>query len=265
MKHLFKHAAFAAFIGAMAFTACSDDDNNIQIDRDLSGEYKSEMNVTVTEIGADESEKELGTYLVPQQFTVARSADGNEYMDLTIKGIKFDDQSWGDLTLTHLKAGRYADRYTIVSESDQSMSINGLGNCTVSLIGSGNPQAVSAVINVNASGRRIELIVTGTKLNGTESSQGAISTFVFDANYDKANAAVTTQPQIEGQNITFHVAPGADITKLKATVTTTPEETTKLYPASNTAIDYTTPATYIVAAEDGTRIEYTVTAIVDAE
>ena len=137
MKHLFKHAAFAAFIGAMAFTACNDDDNNIQIDRDLSGEYKSEVNVTVTEIGADESEKELGTYLVPQQFTVAQSADGNEYMDLTIKGIKFDDQSWGDLTLTHLKAGRYADRYTIVSESDQSMSINGLGNCTVSLIGSG--------------------------------------------------------------------------------------------------------------------------------
>lgn len=264
MKNRFRNAALAAVVGLFAFTACSDDEH-LQIAEDLNGTYKSELTCTVTEIAADGTEKETGDYLVPQRFTVAQSADDAGYLDLTIHDVRFSDQNWGDLTLAHLKAGYYAGRYTFNTETEHNVTLNGPGSCTVTATGSGNPQAVSAVIYVTADNRRFELIVTGTKLTGSESSDGAISSFVFDANYDKANAVVTRQPEITGHDIRFHVAPGSDVTKLKATVTTTPEETTKLYPESNTAVDFTLPVTYIVAAEDGTRIEYTVTAIVDAE
>lgn len=264
MKQILGKLTFAiVLIGAFVFTACSDDDNHIQIEKDLNGEYKSEMQLIVTEIGSDGTEKQIGEYLVPQNFTVSRSAEGGDYMDLVIKDIRFSDQNWGDLTLQHLKVGFYAGRYTIVTEADQDVHIDGIGECSVNLVGSGNTQAVSNVIYVNAGSQQFELIVTGTKLSGSESSEGVISTFKFDENYDKVNAVVTQQPQISGKNIVFHVAPGSNITGLKPTVTTTPEETTKLYPSSNTAVDFTNPVTYIVVAEDGTRIEYTVTAIID--
>lgn len=264
MKNGFINAAFAMFVGLCTFTAC-DDDEHLQIEKDLNGTYKSELTCIVTEIATDGSEKETGNYLVPQRFTVAQSAGDVNCLDLIIQDVRFNDQNWGDLTLNHLKAGYYADCYTFNTETEQSVALNSLGNCVVTVTGSGNTKAVSAVIYVTTGNRCFELVLTGTKLIGNESSEGAISSFVFDANYDKANAVVTRQPEITGRDIRFHVAPGSDVTKLKATVTTTPEGMTKLYPKSNVAVDFTIPVTYIVAAEDGTRIEYTVTAVVDEE
>lgn len=266
MKRILRNLIFAiVYIGTFVVAACSDDDNHIQIEKDLNGEYKSEIQLIVTEIGSDGSETQIGKYTVPQNFIVSQSEEGGDYLDLTIKDIRFNDQNWGDLALKHLKVGFYAGLYTIVTETDQNLQINGLGECSVNLIGSGNTRAVSNVLYINTGNQRFELIITGTKLFGSESSDGVISTFKFDENYDKVNAVVTQQPQISGNNIVFHVASGSNITGLKPTVTTSPEETTKLYPASNSAVDFTNPVTYIVVAEDGTRIEYTVTAVIDEE
>ena len=49
MKRILRNLIFAiVYIGTFVVAACSDDDNHIQIEKDLNGEYKSEIQLIVT-------------------------------------------------------------------------------------------------------------------------------------------------------------------------------------------------------------------------
>ena len=94
------------------------------------------------------------------------------------------------------------------------------------------------------------------------SQEAKITSFTFDTSIE-ANSIVTSQPVIEGNNISFTVSHDATSEQLSALVPTiTVSENATVSPASGSAVDFSKGAvTFTVTAEDGeTTASYTATA-----
>ena len=98
------------------------------------------------------------------------------------------------------------------------------------------------------------------------SEEAQITSFTFDIS-NEANTAVTSQPVIEGNTISFTVQYDATETMLSALVPTiSVSENATVSPASGSAVDFSQgPVTFTVTAQDGvTTSTYTATATKDS-
>ena len=98
------------------------------------------------------------------------------------------------------------------------------------------------------------------------SEEAQITSFTFDIS-NEANTAVTSQPVIEGNTISFTVQYDATETMLSALVPTiSVSENATVSPASGSAVDFSQgPVTFTVTAQDGvTTATYTATATKDS-
>ncbi len=242
-KNLF--LLFALICSMSLFTACSDDDEpdyTPVIEEELAGNYKGTLDVAID-----------GTTIaqgMPQRITVTGA--GTTAINLSLTNFSFSGIQVGDVALENCPMTQNGTTYDFTGTT--SLSITGL-TAEVSASGNIGGGNVSITLDINAmlgtTEQAVTVTYTGTKLDGTEGTAAEITAFTFDSE------AVTEQPTIDGNNITFKVLDGADITALVPTITVS--EGATVTPASGEAQDFTNPVTYTVVSEDyGTTNTYTV-------
>ena len=235
---------FALICSMSLFTACSDDDPDYTtvINEEIAGNYKGTLSVSINGQAVAQG--------IPQRITV--SGANATSINLSLTNFSFSGLQVGDVSLENCPMTQNGTSYDFTGTTELNItgltaSVNATGT-----IGNGN---VSINMDIDAMLGTMEQTVTvtytGTKLNGTEGTGADITAFTFDSE------AVTEQPVINGTNITFKVAEGADITALVPTITIS--EGATITPASGEAQDFTNPVTYTVVSEDyGTTKSYSV-------
>lgn len=120
---------------------------------------------------------------------------------------------------------------------------------------------VSMEVYVSIYDTELKVTYEGARLDGTESSEAEILSFVFDTSVE-ANKPVTQQPVIEGNEITIHVAVGTTDEQFAAMVPTiTVSENAEAYPAE--VIAWRSAPWIMVIAEDGTVNTYSIEFVYD--
>lgn len=236
---------FALICSMSLFTACSDDDPDYTpvIEEEIAGNYKGVLGVSIN--GQQVAQN------IPQRISV--SGAGATSINLSLTNFSFSGIQVGDVALQNCPMTQNGNTYDFTGATNLNItgltaSVNATGN-----IGNGT---VSITMDIDATLGTVEQTVvvtyTGTKLSGTEGTGAEITGFTFDSE------AVTEAPVIDGTNITFKVAEGADITALAPTITIS--EGATVTPASGVAQDFSNGKTvkYTVVSEDyGTTKIYT--------
>ena len=236
---------FALICSMSLFTACSDDDEpdyTPVIEEELAGNYKGTLDVAIDGMTIAQG--------MPQRITVTGA--GTTAINLSLTNFSFSGLQVGDVALENCPMTQNGTTYNFTGTT--SLNITGL-TAEVSASGNIGGGNVSITLDINAmlgtTEQAVTVTYTGTKLDGTEGTAAEITAFTFDSE------AVTEQPTIDGNNITFKVLDGADITALVPTITVS--EGATVTPASGEAQDFTNPVTYTVVSEDyGTINTYTV-------
>ena len=236
---------FALICSMSLFTACSDDDPDYTpvIEEEIAGNYKGVLGVSIN--GQQVAQN------IPQRISV--SGAGATSINLSLTNFSFSGIQVGDVALQNCPMTQNGNTYDFTGATNLNItgltaSVNATGN-----IGNGT---VSITMDIDATLGTVEQTVvvtyTGTKLSGTEGTGAEITGFTFDSE------AVTETPVIDGTNITFKVAEGADITALAPTITIS--EGATVTPASGVPQDFSNGKTvkYTVVSEDyGTTKIYT--------
>ena len=236
---------FTLICSMSLFTACSDDDPDYTpvIEEEIAGNYKGELGVSIN--GQQVAQN------IPQRISV--SGAGATSINLSLTNFSFSGIQVGDVALQNCPMTQNGNTYDFTGATNLNItgltaSVNATGN-----IGNGT---VSITMDIDATLGTVEQTVvvtyTGTKLSGTEGTGAEITGFTFDSE------AVTEAPVIDGTNITFKVAEGADITALAPTITIS--EGATVTPASGVPQDFSNGKTvkYTVVSEDyGTTKIYT--------
>ena len=235
---------FALICSMSLFTACSDDDEpNYEpvIDEQIAGKYKGELNISVD-----------GTHLatVNQQVTVSKASATS--INLSISNFSFMGTPIGDINLANCPLNYDGTTYTFSGTTSVSTS---LLTADVAGTGTANNGNLGLDLNIDAvvgtMTQSVTVTYSGTKLTGNEGTGAEITAFTFDSE------AVTEQPVINGNTITFKVLDGADISALAPTITVS--EGATVTPASGVAQNFNGEVTYTVVSEDyGTTTTYTV-------
>lgn len=241
---------FALICSMSLFTACSDDDPNYTkvIENEIAGNYKGMLEVSMTPEGGS-----VVTFdPVPQKITVTKASA--TAISLSITDFSFLNIQVGDINLDNCPLTQNGATYgfngtTQVSASALTADVKATGtisNGTIRL-------DLDIAAAVGGMQQDVTVTYTGTKLNGTEGTGADITAFTFDSE------AVTEQPVINGNTITFKVLDGADISALAPTITVS--EGATVTPASGVAQDFSNnrTVTYTVVSEDyGTTNTYSV-------
>lgn len=242
-KNLFYLFALICSMGM--FMACSEDDPDYTqvIETEIAGSYKGELNVNVD--GTD-----LGSSY--QKITVEKA--GAAAINLYIKDFSFLTIPVGDVDLLNCPLSENNGTYTFTGTTTVQVETVGL-DAAVDAQGSVADGQVSLNLSIKAtlgeSEQNVTVTFEGVKLNGTEGTEADIRSFTF------GSAVVSTQPVIDGTNITFNVLDGVDVTSLAPTIEVSAGAT--VTPASGVAQDFTNPVTYTVVSEDyATTKTYTV-------
>ncbi len=239
---------------AKAVTDTTDNpDITYPIDEQLAGEYKGLIDITLNEspVGTD----------IPKNITVAKVND-------TTVSLLLEDFSFEGIVLGTIQIDSCFLSLSDTPEEEYRFS----GGQTLSLVLGELPTTVNGTfssdgsifinIAIDFNGIPVDVTFNGTKLTGNESSEAQITAFTFDTSVE-ANSIVTSQPVIEGNNISFTVSHDATSEQLSALVPTiTVSENATVSPASGSAVDFSKGAvTFTVTAEDGeTTASYTATA-----
>ena len=239
---------------AKAVTGTTDNpDITYPIDEQLAGEYKGLLNITLggEPVGSD----------IARNITVAKVDD--ETVSLTLEDFSFMDIELGTIKVDSCKiAGSDIPEYDYSLSGEQTLTLNVIGEQHVTVDGGFADNTISLTISLDFNGTPVDVTFDGTKLTGNESSEAQITAFTFDTSVE-ANSIVTSQPVIEGNNISFTVSHDATSEQLSALVPTiTVSENATVSPASGSAVDFSKGAvTFTVTAEDGeTTASYTATA-----
>ena len=223
------------------------------IDEQLAGEYKGLLNITLggEPVGSD----------IARNITVAKVDD--ETVSLTLEDFSFMGIELGTIKVDSCKiAGSDIPEYDYSLSGEQTLTLNVIGEQHVTVDGGFADNTISLTISLDFNGTPVDVTFDGTKLTGNESSEAQITAFTFDTSVE-ANSIVTSQPVIEGNNISFTVSHDATSEQLSALVPTiTVSENATVSPASGSAVDFSKGAvTFTVTAEDGeTTASYTATA-----
>ena len=239
---------------AKAVTGTTDNpDITYPIDEQLAGEYKGLLNITLggEPVGSD----------IARNITVAKVDD--ETVSLTLEDFSFMGIELGTIKVDSCKiAGSDIPEYDYSLSGEQTLTLNVIGEQHVTVDGGFADNTISLTISLDFNGTPVDVTFDGTKLTGNESSEAQITAFTFDTSVE-ANSIVTSQPVIEGNNISFTVSHDATSEQLSALVPTiTVSENATVSPASGSAVDFSKGAvTFTVTAEDGeTTASYTATA-----
>ena len=239
---------------AKAVTDTTDNpDITYPIDEQLAGEYKGLLNITLggEPVGSD----------IARNITVAKVDD--ETVSLTLEDFSFMGIELGTIKVDSCKiAGSDIPEYDYSLSGEQTLTLNVIGEQHVTVDGGFADNTISLTISLDFNGTPVDVTFDGTKLTGNESSEAQITAFTFDTSVE-ANSIVTSQPVIEGNNISFTVSHDATSEQLSALVPTiTVSENATVSPASGSAVDFSKGAvTFTVTAEDGeTTASYTATA-----
>ena len=239
---------------AKAVTDTTDNpDITYPIDEQLAGEYKGLLNITLggEPVGSD----------IARNITVAKVDD--ETVSLTLEDFSFMGMELGTIKVDSCRiVGSDIPEYDYTLSGEQTLTLNVIGEQHVTVDGGFFGNTISLTISIDFNGTPVDVTFDGTKLTGNESSEAQITAFTFDTSVE-ANSIVTSQPVIEGNNISFTVSHDATSEQLSALVPTiTVSENATVSPASGSAVDFSKGAvTFTVTAEDGeTTASYTATA-----
>lgn len=242
---------FALICSVSLFTACSDDDNEgpsgnpitEAIDSQIVGNYNGKLTVLMGQ---------------PMDFhqKVAVTKAGETSIDLLIKDFSFPGMgSLGDINLKNCELTQNGDKYVCTREEDITLK-DPIGTCPTKTSISFADGKLDVALHITWQGVNIDVTYGGKRLTGSESSEAKITSFKFDS------PAVTTQPVIDGNNITFSVDKSATSEQLSVLIPTITLSSDKavVSPASGVAQDFSNgkKVKYTVVAEDGTAVIYTV-------
>lgn len=275
MKRTIRNIFFIAFAGLFAFTACDDDETQIPIEQELTGDFigSFEGYMTLDSIKVDTT----GTPMIKfVEFPISNGlnvtvthAQGNR-MNLLFEDFDIQGNSC-DFQITDIPVRTLHDAYMFSHEATVSLGL--FGDYHVSLIGSIASEAISCTLEFTSPKEQdsqvgdifvspIKIASTCTRAKGTESSEARMETFEFKTSANANKKAELQGGEIDQMNHTIHYTckPGADLHNLKPTITVSPKETAKVYPATDTEVNFSSGQwIFSVVAEDGTKVNYTVT------
>ena len=283
-KHILQ-TLFIALAGIFSLVSCCDDES-YPIEQEMTGRFIGSFEGTVRIDSILRVPVGEGTELMPEGSIYRKETDRSTSNGLALTLTQADDkhvnmqfhdfyyqgQSW-DFEVTNVEVGRLYDTYTL--NGSAAIRLESLGDCEVSVIGSANAAALACTVyitcprysatadNVGKGGiGEIELSFICTKATGDEDNQARIETFELPTSAGANKNAELEGGTLDQANHTIHFTckADADLSKLKPTITVSPEETAKVYPASESEVDFSS-GQYIfsVVAEDGTKVNYTVT------
>lgn len=222
------------------FSSCDKDDDIEYIGTEFDGVYKGTLDVNVGEpLNVDVKD-------IPQKIYITKV--GENRIKLQLKNFSFQSVPVGDIEVTDIPVIKSGSNCTFNGSSDLNLD---LGKCNVTIDGNIEGENTNIKIGVKVlDGTFKDLLVDvnfdGKKLAADQSSEAKILTFTFDSEL------VTSQPVIDGTNITFMVTDTINAEQLAALVPTiTISANATINPASGVAQNFAAPVTYTVTSEDG--------------
>lgn len=250
---------FTLICSVFAFTACSDDDegnNNGKLpNEEVAGTYKGTLDVKLD-----------GSTIItamPKNVTITKA--GDNAINMGLKDFSFGEMNLGDIELSNCALTGQDGNYRF--SGSQSLTLaDPIGTCEAVTEGSiiNGTATININIDVPALGQTVEVVYTGTKMTGNESSEAKILSFIFDRNVAAVDSLVLGEPVIneEAKTITFRVADSTTTEYLKQLVPTIEiSENATITPEGGIAQDFNEPVQYTVTAEDGTQAVYTVSVL----
>ena len=250
---------FTLICSVFAFTACSDDDegnNNGKLpNEEVAGNYKGTLDVKLD-----------GTTIIedmPKNVTITKA--GDNAINMGLKDFSFNEMNLGDIELSNCALTGQDGNYRF--SGSQSLTLaDPIGTCEAVTEGSiiNGTATININIDVPALGQTVEVVYTGTKMTGNESSEAKILSFIFDRNVAAVDSLVLGEPVIneEAKTITFRVADSTTTEYLKQLIPTIEiSENATITPEGGIAQDFNEPVQYTVTAEDGTQAVYTVSVL----
>lgn len=250
---------FTLICSVFAFTACSDEDegnNNGKLpNEEVAGNYKGTLDVKLD-----------GTTIIenmPKNVTITKA--GDNAINMGLKDFSFNNQNLGDIELTNCALTGQDGNYRF--SGSQSLTLaDPIGTCEAVTEGTiiNGTATINIDIDVKALNQTVEVVYTGTKMTGNESSEAKILSFIFDRNVASVDSLVLGEPVIneEAKTITFRVADSTTTEYLKQLIPTIEiSENATITPEGGIAQDFNKPVQYTVTAEDGTQAVYTVSVL----
>lgn len=242
--------SLALLMGGTTFTSCSDDETVVYpVEKDLAGNYLGDLTVNV--------DTQASTY-PSSKVTVSKGSDNNT-ITLGIKDFSFGTTNIGDINLENLLLTANNDG-TYSFEGTPSVQVMGLST-PVKASGTIGGNKLSVKLDITFGAQTITVNFDGNKSTGNESTDAKILTFKFDPEIKAANAAVdSTNIDEANKTITIYTNPNAisDSLKVLKPTLTISDKATIITPDTSTVQDFNKDVTYTIAAEDGTKVDYTV-------
>lgn len=245
---------FALICSMSLFTACSDDDEapdySKVIESEMAGNYKGTLDI-----------KLAGTTIVsslPKNITISKA--GNSAINLLLADFTLMTMDLGDIELKDCQLSQKDNSYSFTGTQSLNKEKYQL-TADVKAVGTIVDGKITVDLDIaaelNGVSQKVQVIYTGTKLTGSESSEALIKTFTFESEF------VTEQPSIDYEKgtITFKVSDAAtenDLKSLKPIFTISDKAT--VTPASGVEQDFSgaNKVVYTVIAENGTVETYSV-------
>lgn len=231
---------FMLVMSITSFTACNDDeddDNGGKVTDNaevIAGIYKGGMVISFSNVETTDS--------TVQNIFITRT--DKDIVKLELKKFKFSSIPVGDIVIENINVLGKDGVYTFTASQELTLVV---GKVTVNVTGTiTNDKAILKIIVKDVVGvGDVTVDFTGNKIEAL-STEALITEMTF------SDTIVLGQPRIDGTTINFYVAENADSLALILKPTITVSEGASVTPASETKVDFNTPVTYTVVAEDGT-------------
>ena len=236
----------------MMFTACNKEKVQF-IEKEFDGVYKGTLTVEVNDANFGE---------LAQKVYITKS--GENKFKLELKNFAIAGLQIGDIIVNNIAVTKDGMNCTFTGTENIDIMV---GNCNVEVNGGIIGKDIDMDINVEvveAMGAgatpymNVDVAFEGSKMDADQSSEALLTAFTFDMD-NEANAIVSSQPVIEGTNITFTITETATEEQIKALMPTIKiSEKAKITPEK---VDFNNTVTYTVTSEDGIfTTKYTVSA-----
>ncbi|MFI3262766.1 MAG: PCMD domain-containing protein [Rikenellaceae bacterium] len=221
--------------------SCSNDEKVQLVGTEFDGVYKGTLNVEVNDKPLDGD--------IPQKVYISKSGEGEFKAEL--RNFVISDLTVGDVIISGIDVVKSGDNCQFSGNDEITLE---LGTCNVTVEGSITGETIDMNILVNVvdiDDMDVNVAFEGEKMEADQSSEAEILTFTFDMT-NEANSVVTSEPVIDGTNITFSVLEDATAAQLKSLVPTiTISENATLSPSSDSSVDFASEVEYTVTSEDG--------------
>ena len=182
---------------------------------------------------------------VAQKIFITKTGDNLIKMEL--KNFSFAGMPIGDIVVADIAVVKTGNNHTIKGAQSLTLPVSP-EPCDVSVEGTINGDVMDVnIVITKIPGISVILVnFKGDKMLVNQSSEAKITAFTF------ADAIVTGQPVIDGENITFVVSGDATPEQVKALVPNiTISDKATISPVSGVATDFTNAVKYTVTSEDG--------------